>query len=255
MTEQQIKKRLKKICEDYLKTVPQVLHSEVEKEMYIAGGCISSMLLNEPYSDYDVFFTTKETADAVRMYYCKQVTSFDRTMKVVGEEETNAIFNGKVWMAKDETYEYGPLVITENAITLKNKIQLITKFYGPPGDVVERFDFKHLRAWYSPYTDNLVVYDYVYKLLVNKMLVYTGSDYPINSMSRADKYIKKGWHSSPLMKVAMLLDVNQKVDLTNIPAVLKSAAGIDPNSELARQIAMLQDVEDAETLIKKIEYL
>lgn len=41
----------------------------VEKHTVITGGCITSLLLNEEVSDFDVYFRNKETAVAVAKYY------------------------------------------------------------------------------------------------------------------------------------------------------------------------------------------
>lgn len=47
------------------------LKNKVLHKTIITGGCITSMLLNEPVNDYDMYFTDKETALSVADYYIK----------------------------------------------------------------------------------------------------------------------------------------------------------------------------------------
>ena len=56
---------LKSITDESIKTL-------VEKGTIITGGCITSMLLNDDISDFDLYFLNKETAWAVLNYYVNQ---------------------------------------------------------------------------------------------------------------------------------------------------------------------------------------
>src|SRR4051812_17076254 len=51
----------------------------IEQNTIITGGCIASMLQNEPVNDYDLYFTNKATAKAVAEYYIKQFNEANGT--------------------------------------------------------------------------------------------------------------------------------------------------------------------------------
>lgn len=44
----------------------------IDKNTIISGGCITSMLLNEPVNDYDLYFTSKVVAKQAAEYYVKK---------------------------------------------------------------------------------------------------------------------------------------------------------------------------------------
>lgn len=52
----------------------EALRKRVESETIVTGGCITSMLLNEPVSDFDVYLRTKETVADLARYYVRQFT-------------------------------------------------------------------------------------------------------------------------------------------------------------------------------------
>lgn len=58
--------------DDWISTIADDnVRSLVEKNTIITGGCIASMLMQEPINDFDVYFSDKETVLAVVNYYVK----------------------------------------------------------------------------------------------------------------------------------------------------------------------------------------
>lgn len=51
------------------------------RDVIVTGGCIVSMLLDEKIHDYDLYFRTIETVEAVAKYYVKQFNEGNSTMK------------------------------------------------------------------------------------------------------------------------------------------------------------------------------
>ena len=179
MKSTQITKLLKGMIDNLCKTINnQEMINIIKYNSYITGGCIPSMLLDEYVNDFDVYFYSNENALSVKKYYKN----------------------------KEKTEKFHVKLITDNSINLSDKIQMIIKFTGKPEDVVDSFDWKHIKSYFI-YPDKLFLIDDVYKLVMEKELVYTGSEYPLSSLLRTRKFIKKGWHISTVTMTNIILDV------------------------------------------------
>jgi len=103
---------------------------------------------------------------------------------------------------------YRPVFMTDNAITLSDKMQLIIRFYGTPQEIHKNFDFIHCTGVYDYRADSLVVSEAMMRSLLSKSLVYSGSLYPIASLLRIRKFMKRGWRISAgqMLKIIFQLD-------------------------------------------------
>jgi hypothetical protein len=183
MKAKQIEKLLTGVMNNFLESISDnYIKDIIKNNSYITGGCIPSMLIDEFVNDYDIYFYTKEDADGVKKYF-----------------ETAHTKN------KDDKFHVK--LITDNAINLSDKIQLITKFWGDPSFVTDEFDWQHIKSWYSCKEEKLYLTSDVYQLVVEKELIYTGSDYPLSSLMRLKKYIKKGWNVSNTTMLHIALDI------------------------------------------------
>lgn len=186
MKEKQIKKLLKGMIDNLCETItsPEIVDI-IKEKAFITGGCIPSMLLDEYVNDFDIYFSDQKSANKVLKYYESVDTSAQEKFKVK--------------------------LITENAINLSDKIQLIIKFTGSPIEVIDNFDWQHIKSYFV-YPDVMIFTNDVYKLIVEKELIYTGSAYPVSSMMRLKKYIKKGWTVSNATMLHIALDIAQAFD-------------------------------------------
>ena len=82
------------------------------------------------------------------------------------------------------------LCITENATTLKNNIQLITKHTGTPDDVRATFDFVHCKPYYDSLTHKLYISPEQYHLNMEKKLKPTKTKIV---QGRIKKFTDRGW--------------------------------------------------------------
>jgi hypothetical protein len=221
----QIEKLLTGIFAKFLKSVTNPDIQKVLKEQsYITGGCIPSMLLGEFVNDYDVYFDTKEAAEKIREHYNVDHEEGDRPFRVVSR--------------------------TANAITLSDKIQLVTKFAGPAREVTDNFDWAHIKSFYRPSDGKLRLDADIYKLISEKELIYTGSRYPLSSLLRTRKYIKKGWYVSAATMTHIALDCvntfstipqNKQAPLRQLPPL--KGGETQPHEEL---------LIDCDTLIEQL---
>lgn len=183
-----ITKLLAGVIDKFIKDMPREIQDIFMLKSYITGGCIPSMAMGEFVNDYDVYFMDKQSVDKIKEYFGKiEVEQHD------GQSKHSFKIN----------------LITDNAINLDNKLQLITKYYGKDHEIIGKFDWAHIKSCYS-YPDTINLCDDFYRYIVEKELVYTGSDYPLSSLLRTRKFIKKGWHVSTKTMTHIALDVAMK---------------------------------------------
>ncbi|SHL41239.1 hypothetical protein SAMN05216428_102321 [Nitrosospira sp. Nsp11] len=224
----------------------------------VTGGAIASMLLNEPVNDFDIYFRTKEAAWAVANYYVGKFNDANnagikaqeeddgririvvesgrrgetageaRTLQDTGEiEDTyNDAEQAALSAVDDDAPKYRPVFLSTNAITLSHKMQIVLRFYGEPNEIHENYDFVHCTNYWSIWDGNLALRPLALEALLAKELVYVGSKYPVCSVMRLRKFIKRGWVINAGQVLKMMMQISE-LDLTN-PAVLEDQlTGVD----------------------------
>lgn len=131
----------------------------------------------------------------------------------------NHIFS-EIKEAKDETKpgSYSPLFFTANAITLSDQIQLVIRFHGEASELHKNYDFVHATNYYDYYEQKLYVNQPALESLLAKELRYIGSLYPVTSIIRSKKFIKRGWNINAGTYLKIMYQISQ-LDLSD-PAVL-----------------------------------
>lgn len=174
---------------------------------FLAGGCFKSLVLGEAINDYDIFFCNRESAD----YFSELFRSME------GHTYTGKKFSVTV------------TAITGNAVTLfvsgfgeYLKIQLITKYFGSPDEVVSRFDFEHCMSYYK--------WDYGYKLnfdLISRrdLIFNENCSNPLSAIMRLQKFINQGWNVKPseIIKIGRAI---KSQDFSNEKELADSIFGI-----------------------------
>jgi hypothetical protein len=136
----------------------------------------------------------------------------------------DAIVATKVYGNKKEKYR--PVFITTNAITLSNSIQLILRFYGDPEEIHRNYDFVHCTNYWTSKNKEVVLRPEALETLLTKELVYVGSKYPICSVIRLRKFIKKGWtiNAGQILKMAFQI---KELDLYDPKVLADQLIGVD----------------------------
>lgn len=127
---------------------------------------------------------------------------------------------------KHKTKKFHPVFLSSNAITLSNRVQLITRFYGEPGNIHDNYDFVHCTNYWDSKERKVVLNTDALESILTKELKYVGSKYPLASLVRMRKFIRRGWmiHAGQILKIAMQVS---NFDLTN-PVVLEDQlTGVD----------------------------
>lgn len=121
---------------------------------------------------------------------------------------------------------YRPIYFTSNAITLSNNVQLIVRFYGDADAIHENFDFVHCTNYWVSATGKVTLRQPALESLLSKQLYYVGSKYPLCSVFRTRKFIKRGWHINAGQYVKMAFQISQ-LDLTDINTLEDQLVGVD----------------------------
>lgn len=225
------------------------------KNTIVTGGAIASMLLNEPVNDFDLYFRTTDAALKVAKYYVSAfakntgftmavTTESDGRIKLTTESGRRGETAGVVpSLSDDESDEglgdvsgvesgnddvapYRPVFLSSNAITLSNKIQIIVRFAGEPDQIHENYDFVHCTNYWTSWEEKTVLRQAALEALLSRELRYVGSKYPVCSVIRLRKFIKRGWTINAGQILKMIMQISE-LDLTN-PAVLEDQlTGVD----------------------------
>lgn len=220
----------------------------VRKNSIITGGAIVSMLLNEPVNDFDYYFTDKETTKKVAEYFVSKFKEVNGSLnvEVVDEDDRIKIFVQSTGVAgeapeheddedllvtsesiqDEEEQDFRPLFLTTNAITLSNKIQLVTRFYGEPEEIHDNYDFVHATCYWRSENNHLSLPREALEAILTKELRYAGSKYPLASIFRTKKFIERGWTVNAGQYLKMALQLNE-MDLHNAEVLEEQLTGVD----------------------------
>lgn len=245
MNEQYVKNRLRKLYEDLINSIndPEI-KDILQHRSFITGGCIPSMLSDEFVNDFDIYFISEEDTDTIKRYYQSLL------------DNNNNQCNSTL---------YSPTLITENSVNLTNHIQLVLKFVGFPEEIVENFDWAHIKSYYS-LSKGLILTNDIYKLLLEKQLIYTGSEYPLSTLLRLRKYLSKGWKIDTQNLVAIAMDivfafrddtwVSDDIKLIDVEKMIEQLNGVDPltiQKELKKRFGEKLDLKTMLSLMNSVQ--
>jgi hypothetical protein len=122
--------------------------------------------------------------------------------------------------------KYRPVFLSTNAITLSDRIQLVLRFYGEPDKIHENYDYVHCTNYWISWEDNLVLRPAALESLLSRELKYVGSLYPVCSVFRMRKFLKRGWQINAGQVLKMCMQISA-LDLTNISVLQDQLTGVD----------------------------
>ncbi len=275
-----IKQVIRKKVDQWLESITDPAVKELaSKNVIVTGGCIASMLLQEPVNDFDLYFRTRAAAYAVAKYYlgifkvkdragivCPMyVEATDTRVRIViksagiaSEQGTTKPYQYFESQPADkaadyvagvtgnlgtieETYEtaeeqaltdenadgkFRPIFMSTNAITLAGKVQLILRFFGEPDQLHENYDFAHCTNYWTSWDSELVLRPKALECLLARELIYVGSKYPVCSVFRLRKFIKRNFTigAGQILKICMQIAA---LDLTDIETLQDQLTGVD----------------------------
>jgi hypothetical protein len=122
--------------------------------------------------------------------------------------------------------QFRPLFLSENAITLSDKVQLVVRFFGNPQKIHENYDFIHCTCWYDYNTDHLELPPAALEAILSKSLIYCGSLYPLCSLFRIRKFLDRGWRitAGQILKISMQIS---EINLKDRATLYEQIIGVD----------------------------
>lgn len=175
---------------------------------------------------------SEEGAEAPYQYF--EGRPADEAGQYVGEVLGDA---GDIEEALEETTEaalavddgkpkYRPIFLSTNAITLSHKVQIVLRFYGSADTIHENYDYVHCTNYWASHGDELVLRQPALESLLAKELRYVGSKYPICSVIRLRKFIKRGWTVNAGQILKMMLQISE-LDLKDHAVLQDQLTGVD----------------------------
>lgn len=129
-------------------------------------------------------------------------------------------------LLEEEKGKYRPVFLSSNAITLSGKMQLVIRFYGDAEEIHRNYDFTHCTSYWESKSNNLELNPDALECILNKELRYQGSLYPICSVIRTRKFIRRGWQINAGQYLKMMFQIS-KLDLTDINVLEDQLVGVD----------------------------
>ena len=258
-----IKKTIESKLNNWLETITdEHLRKELKNEILVSGGSITSMLLNEDVNDFDIYIKSKETLVKVVQYYIKTsglpieclkgwekeilLKPYNEGILEYEEDYKNkfivAVENMKDNQVKiftgvsgglicnenatdEDLLKYIPVYFSPNAISLSNKIQIVVRFHGDATQIHKTFDFVHATNYFT-FGDGLVTNIAALQSIITKQLAYQGSLYPLTSIIRMKKFIKRNWNINAGEMLKCMFQISQ-LDLTDINVLEDQLIGVD----------------------------
>lgn len=122
--------------------------------------------------------------------------------------------------------KYRPVFLSTNAITLSHKMQIVLRFYGSADTIHENYDYVHCTNYWTSKDDELVLRQPALESLLAKELRYVGSKYPICSVIRLRKFIKRGWTVNAGQILKMMLQISE-LNLKDHTVLQDQLTGVD----------------------------
>lgn len=168
----------------------------------------SAGIAGEGASDEYQYFeqTDPESGDAAEY--------FEKVAEVVQDEES------------ERKPKYRPIFLSSNAITLSDKVQIVTRFFGEPDEIHKNYDFVHCTSYWTSWDNCLTIRPEAIESLLARELRYVGSKYPLCSIIRSRKFIQRGWAITAGQYLKMAMQLNE-LDLKNVAVLEEQLTGVD----------------------------
>jgi hypothetical protein len=266
-----IKKVLHTKLIEWLKTISIVkLREDIKNNLLVSGGSITSMLLGEKVNDVDIYIKDRDVLMELVKYY---TGGSDRIVIMDGHNKdrfmNDEILKGDNYYsiacrnlkddqirlyikggrgglnvneeAAKDAKNYIPLFFSPNAISLTDQIQIVIRFHGDDKAIHSTFDFIHATNYFT-FKDGLVTNKEALESIITKQLRYQGSFYPVTSIIRAKKFLKRGWNISAgeLMKIMFQISM---LNLSNPDTLDEQLIGVDV-AYFEQLIAILRNIQE-----------
>jgi len=243
-----------------------VVRREIKQNSMITGGSITSLFFHEDVNDYDVYFTDHKTCKLAAEYFVDQFNrsakradasvvvgkgtegdgfykpkyehdrisihipsdgvAGDPQAGMAGEQLGDTVEEFEQIEEEEDRKGYEPVFLSQNAITLRGRVQLIIRFCGTPEQIHTNYDFAHCTNYWLSKDAKVYLNELALESMLTKELVYIGSKYPVCSLIRTRKFIKRGFSITAGTYLKMILQCNE-LDLFDIDVLEDQLTGVD----------------------------
>jgi len=180
----QLKQDIRRKVSEKAGDINSVLQKFFMNDCILSGSCISSIFHGEEPKDYDFWLKPKPFLGANML---RKVIQEKHSADILDISENYVIIQNYADVGAKGSPQ--PCV-TANAITFKNKFQLITleDYYSAR----KNFDFVHCKPYYVFAEDKFVISERQFSIIQQKRLV---PQYPGNILKpyRVNKFMDRGW--------------------------------------------------------------
>jgi hypothetical protein len=122
--------------------------------------------------------------------------------------------------------KYRPVFFSSNAVSLSDKIQIVTRFYGTPEQIHASLYYIHATNYCTSEEGKQTLSNEASEACHNKELIYIGSKYPVCSLFRMRKFLDRGFKitAGEILKIAM--NINE-FNLTDVNVLQDQLIGVD----------------------------
>jgi hypothetical protein len=224
-----------KVCDYYVAKFLKN-HPGFKKEILIADGAVCGK--DDKYVQYGL--TPERVAIIVKSAGVAGEEEDTTDPEVLPDEDGSEKPEEKE--DKNKKREHKPVYLTSNAITLSDKIQLIIRFYGDAAQIHENFDYLHCTNYWESAKAELHLNEAAMEAILAKELKYVGSKYPLCSLIRMRKFIKRGWTINAGQILKMCYQVS-KLDLDKVEVLADQLVGVD-TTYFSHLITKMQEAKE-----------
>mgnify|MGYP001597116965 CR=1 FL=1 len=261
-----IRKNIQNKMDQWLNTITdEKLRTSVKNSLLVSGGCITSLLLGEDVNDYDIYIQKRDVLLKLVQYYTNSYTG----VQVLDGKNKQELINylgqrtgiyaisvrnlqvdqikifienngGKaVNLDMKDKGTYLPMFFSPNAITLHDNIQIVIRFHGDANEIHKNFDFVHATNYFT-YKEGLVTNKEALESILTKQLKYMGSLYPLTSILRMKKFVKRNWNINAGEVLKIMFQISE-LNLKDPDILEEQLIGIDV-AYFSLLIKLLRDI-------------
>jgi len=142
---------------------------------------------------------------------------------------------------KEGDERYRAVFMSQNAITLSDKVQLVIRFYGEPNEIHDNYDFIHATCYWDHHNGHLELPAEAMEAMLSRTLIYKGSLYPIASIFRTKKFLERGWRITAGQQLKIMWQISE-IDLSDHTILREQLTGVDA-AYMYQLVEALKDID------------
>lgn len=203
------------LCKYYAKPYEVIVWDGREKDKIIKdnGG---EEFLSSVWIDGDKTRNESKLAVAIRNLKENQVKLYIQSSeggKKVNEDK------------EDDKLQYFVKFFSPNAISLSDNVQIVCRFNGNAEEIHKTFDFIHATNYFT-FEEGLVTNKAALESILTKQLKYQGSLYPVTTIIRIKKFLKRGWNITAGEMLKVMFQISD-IDLSDPDVLEEQLLGVD----------------------------